>query len=131
MLTGPVIILTLKILVCAVTILFVTALVVLRLGKQKLHGRINLAFGTLTLLTVFGFELLIRLGTNITSQFSDEARSALRIHLVFSVPSAILLPIMMFTGVRHRRSLHVLLGIAFAILWLGTFVTGVFFLPHH
>ena len=55
---------------------------------------------------------------------------ALRVHLCFSVPAAVLLPVMLYTGLTHRRSLHLVLAVLFAILWLGTFVTGVFYLPH-
>jgi uncharacterized membrane protein YozB (DUF420 family) len=128
--SGPAIILTLKILVVTVTVLFLAALIALRLGRTKLHGRINLVFGILTLLTVFGFELLLRLGSDVTSQFSEEARKALRIHLFFSIPAAVILPIMMFTGLKHRRTIHVSLGVLFTLFWVGTFITGVFFLPH-
>ena len=44
--------------------------------------------------------------------------------------AAILLPIMLYTGLTHRRRIHLGLAILFSILWLGTFVTGIFFLPH-
>ena len=30
----------------------------------------------------------------------------------------------------HHRRLHVAAGVLFALLWAGTFVTGIFFLPH-
>lgn len=130
MLTGPQIILTLKVLVAAVTVLFVASLVALAAGRKRLHGRINWVFFILTITTVLGFELLLRLGTDVTSQFSDDARHALRIHLGFSVPSAVFLPVMLLTGAKRRREVHILLGVAFAVLWTGTFVTGIFFLPH-
>ena len=130
MLTGPQIILTLKVLVATVTVLFVASLVALAMKRVKLHGRINLVFFVLTITTVLGFELLLRLGTDVTSQFSEDAKQALRIHLFFSVPAALVLPLMLLTGVKRRREIHVPLGLLFAALWLGTFVTGVFFLPH-
>lgn len=130
MLTGPQIILTLKVLVAAVTVLFAASLVALATGRKRLHGRINWVFFILTITTVLGFELLLRLGTDVTSQFSDDARHALRIHLGFSVPSALLLPVMLFTGAKRRREVHILLGVVFSVLWAGTFVTGIFFLPH-
>lgn len=130
MLTGPQIILTLKVLVATVTVLFVASLVALAMKRVKLHGRINLVFFVLTITTVLGFELLLRLGTDVTSQFSEEAKQALRIHLYFSVPAAFVLPLMFLTGIKRRRAIHVPLGLLFAALWLGTFVTGVFFLPH-
>jgi hypothetical protein len=127
---GPTIILTLKVLVSAVTLLFAGSLVVLMLGREKLHGLINKVFFALTVTTVLGFELILRLGTDVTATFSDEARAALRVHLVFAVPSALLLPVMLISGVKRRRTLHVSVGVAFFFLWVGTFVTGVFFLPH-
>lgn len=128
--TGPQIILTLKILVSIVTILFALSLVALAKGKTKLHGRINTAFFVLTMLTVIVFELLIRFSIDVSSTFSPEARSALKIHLFFSVPAAFVLPAMFLTGRFHRRSLHIGLGILFTILWIGTFITGIFTIPH-
>lgn len=130
MLTGPEILLTLKVLVAAVTVLFAAALAAIAAGNRKLHGRINTAFFILTLLTVLGFEVLLRLGTDVTSQFSDEARQALRVHLCFSVPAAVVLPVQFAAGVLRYKRFHVALGAVFAVLWAGTFVTGVFFLPH-
>lgn len=130
MLTGPQIILTLKVLVAAVTVLFVASLVALAANRKRLHGRINWAFFVLTMTTVLGFELLLRLGTDVTSQFSDDAKRALRIHLGFSIPSAVALPVMLFTGTKRKRGIHIVLGCLFTVLWAGTFITGIFFLPH-
>ncbi len=128
--TGPEIILTLKVLVSAVTILLSAAIVAVATGRKKLHGRLNTLFFVLTMTTVIGFELLLRLGTDVTSTFSPEARQALRIHLCFAIPSATLLPVMMWSGATGRRRLHLPLAAVFLVLWGGTFVTGVFFLPH-
>lgn len=131
MLTGPEIILTLKVLVATVTALFAASLAAIAAGNKRLHGRINTAFFALTMLTVVGFEVLLRLfSTDVTSQFSDEARQALRVHLCFSIPAAVVLPVQFVLGVRGYRRAHVPLGLLFAVLWAGTFVTGVFFLPH-
>jgi hypothetical protein len=52
------------------------------------------------------------------------------IHLMFSVPSAALLFVMLFTGLKHKRPFHIAAGIVFSVLWTGTFITGIFFLPH-
>ena len=60
MLTGPQVILTLKVLVATVTVLLIASLVALALGKPRWHGRINTVFFALTMLTVFGFEMLIQ-----------------------------------------------------------------------
>jgi uncharacterized membrane protein YozB (DUF420 family) len=128
--TGPQILLILKVLVAAVTVLFAASLVALARKNFKLHGRINTAFFVLTMLTVIVFELLIRFAIDVTTTFSPEARAALRIHLFFSVPAALLLPVMFLSGVKRRRAIHVPVGIVFAILWAGTAVTGLVFLPH-
>lgn len=129
MLTGPQIILTLKVLVSAVTVLFVAALVALVLRRPRLHGRINTVFFALTMVTVVGFEVLLQF-VDVSATFDDEARQALRIHLWFAVPSAVLLPVMLFTGQTGRKATHVAFAVAFTVMWVGTFVTGVFFLPH-
>jgi hypothetical protein len=127
---GPMILLILKVLVSAVTVLLVASLVALAVKRPRWHGRINIVFFILTMTTVLGFEVLLRLGTDVTSTFSDDARAALRIHLGFSIPAALVLPLMLLTGLRRRKRLHVGLGIVFLILWIGTFITGVFGLPH-
>ena len=128
--TGPQIILTLKVLVATVTVLLLASLVALAMGKPRLHGHINTVFFALTMLTVFGFEVLIQFGVPVTSAFDDAAREALGIHLCFAVPSAILLPVMLFTGKTRRKSTHIAFSIVFSLMWAGTFVTGIFFLPH-
>lgn len=130
MLTGPQIILTLKVLVVAVSVLFAAAVVSIAFGRKKLHGRLNTAFFILTMTTVVGFELLLRFFVDVSATFSDEARQALRVHLCFAIPSALLLPAMILSGARHWVKLHVACGILFTLVWIGTFVTGVFFLPH-
>ena len=126
---GPEIILTLKVLVTAVTALLLASLAALAAGRPRLHGRINVAFFTLTMLTVVGFEVLLQF-VEVSSTFDPPTREALRIHLYFAVPSALVLPAMLATGLRGWKRLHVALGVAFAVLWAGTFITGVFFLPH-
>jgi hypothetical protein len=96
-----------------------------------LHGRLNTVFFGLTMLTVFGFEVIIRFVTpNLTEGFSPAQRSALSVHLGFSIPSAVLLPAMLYTGHRRLLKYHVPLACVFTVLWAGTFVTGIFFLPH-
>lgn len=129
MLTGPQIILTLKILVASVTVLFGASLVALVVKRPRLHGRINTLFFALTMLTVLGFEVLLQF-VDVSATFNDEARHALRIHLCFAIPSALLLPVMLFTGKTRRKSTHIAFGALFGLMWAGTFVTGVFFLPH-
>ncbi|MBA4186803.1 MAG: hypothetical protein C0467_02170 [Planctomycetaceae bacterium] len=128
--TGPQIILTLKVLVATVTVLLVASLVALLLKRPRLHGQINTLFFALTLTTVIGFEVLLQF-VNVSATFDDATRAALRVHLCFSIPSALLLPIMLYTGKTRRKSVHIAFGILFAIVWAGTFVTGVFFLPHN
>ena len=127
--TGPDIILTLKILVTAVTVLLVASIVALVLGKPRWHGRINTAFFVLTMLTVAGFEILLQF-VDVKSTFDPATRESLRIHLYFAVPSAIVLPGMFLTGIKRRKSIHLALSVVFVTLWVGTFITGVFYLPH-
>ncbi len=127
---APTILLALKILVSTVTVLFAASLVALAAGNKVLHGRINTVFFFLTLSTVLGFELLLRLGTDVTSQFSPDARHWLRIHLCFSIPATILLPIQFVLGIKGWKKAHIPVGLLFATLWAGTFITGVIYLPH-
>jgi uncharacterized membrane protein YozB (DUF420 family) len=82
------------------------------------------------MLTVFGFEVLIQFGVPITSAFDAQAREALTIHLCFAVPSALLLPVMLYTGKTRRKTTHIAFAVVFSLMWTGTFVTGIFFLPH-
>lgn len=131
MLTPEIVILVLKVAVSAVTILLVASLVALVCGRPRLHGNINKVFFALTMTTVLLFEVFVRLvNPEVTSGFSPEQNKALTVHLAFAIPSAVLLPIMLYTGVRRRRRLHVTIAFGFLALWTGTFVTGVFFIPH-
>ncbi len=130
---GPQVILTLKILVFAVTLLLAGSLVALARGNYQLHGRINLAFFILTLVTLLGFELLIQVIDPKLFEYikNNEVLShRLRIHLCFSIPAALLMPAMLVSGLKHHRTLHLVLAVLFGTLWIGTFITGVFFLPH-
>lgn len=125
------VILSLKVAVGAVTVLFALSLVALAARRPGLHGRLNTAFFILTMLTVIGFEVVIRLvNPHLTEGFSPAQRSALAVHLGFSIPSAVLLPAMLYTGRRRLLKYHVPLACLFTVLWAGTFVTGIFFLPH-
>lgn len=131
--SGPTIILILKIAVGAVTLLLLASLLALWRGNYRLHGRINLVFFTLTLLTLLGFEVIVQIiQPDIFQYFKSNAElhRSLNIHLCFSVPSAVLMPAMLYTGLTHRRQVHLVLACLFAILWTGTFITGIFFLPH-
>ena len=132
MLTGPNVILALRVAVAAVTVLLLASLAALARGNYRLHGRINLAFFVLTLTALFGLELVTRVisPTLFQSYFQDypERQRALSIHLCFSVPAALLMPFMLYTGLTHRRAWHLGLAALFGVLWVGTFITGVFFL---
>jgi hypothetical protein len=125
------IILILKIAVAAVTVLWLASMAALAMGRTKLHGRINIAFFVLTLAALVGLELVARvLMPEIFDDYVKENGEVLRLHLAFSLPSAALLFVMLFTGLGHRRYLHIGAGILFAVLWAGTFYTGIFMLPH-
>jgi hypothetical protein len=132
--TGPQVILTLKVLVFAVTMLFATSLVALARGNFRLHGRINTAFFLLTLTAVLGLEGTVHvLWPQLSEEFfspDGNVRGPLLVHLWFSVPSALVLPFVFWTGRRGRRAVHITLATLFSVLWIGTFVTGIFYLPH-
>jgi hypothetical protein len=130
-LTGPNVIIALKVAVAAVTVLLLASLIAIATGRRRLHGQINFYFFVLTLTAVLGLELVIRVvKPDVFDYLDDTARAALRLHLWFSVPAAALLPVMYFTGRTGRGRLHFALALVFVILWAGTFVTGIFFLPH-
>jgi uncharacterized membrane protein YozB (DUF420 family) len=132
MLTGPNVILTLKVAVSAVTVLLLASLAALARGNYRLHGRINVVFFTLTLMAVLGLELVVRVIEPEVFAYinaDERLRQALNTHLWFSVPSTFLMPAMLYTGLTGRRRVHLALALVFGILWTGTFVTGIFFLP--
>ena len=122
--TGPQIILALKVLVVVVTVLLLASLVALALKRPRLHGHINTAFFVLTMTTVAGFEALLQ-QVDVASAFDPEARRALRTHLWFSVPSALLLPAMIVSGKMRLKRLHLVLAAVFSALWTGTVITGL------
>lgn len=126
--TGPQIILTLKVLVVTVTVLLLASLVALLLKKPRWHGRINTAFFVLTMLTVVAFEGLVQ-WIGVATAFDDAARQALRTHLWFSIPAALVLPAMFITGKMRLKRLHLVLAAVFGTLWTGTVITGLG-LPH-
>jgi uncharacterized membrane protein YozB (DUF420 family) len=131
-LTGPNVILTLKIAVAAVTVLLVTAVIAVARGNYRLHGRINLVFFTLTLMAVLGLELVVRvIAPDVFDYINNDGtlRQALNRHLWFSVPSTFVMPAMLYTGLKGYVRVHLSLAACFAILWTGTVVTGIFFLP--
>jgi hypothetical protein len=133
MLTAPNVILVLKIAVATVTVLLLTSLVALARGNYRLHGRINLLFFVLTLAALLGLEGMARLvePEMFSHYFRDtNTEKNLVVHLSFSVPAALLLPFMLYTGLTHKRTIHIALAVVFSILWTGTFITGIFFLPH-
>ena len=121
---GPQIILALKVLVVAVTLLLLASLVALALKRPRLHGQINTAFFVLTMLTVVGFEGLLQ-WVNVSATFDDAARRALRTHLWFAIPSALALPAMFISGKMRLKKLHLALATVFSALWAGTVITGL------
>jgi uncharacterized membrane protein YozB (DUF420 family) len=130
--SGPNVILALRVAVAAVTVLFAVSLVAVARGRIRLHGRINLAFFILTLTALLGLELVARvLSPGIFAEYFaayPERRQALNVHLGFALPAAVLLPFMLVTGLRRRRTWHLTIAVLFGMLWLGTFITGTFFL---
>jgi hypothetical protein len=121
------VILALKIAVSAVTVLLLVSLLALWRGQYRLHGRLNTAFFLLTLAAVLGLEVIIRLIDPDLFK-DDQLRQALGVHLCFSVPALVLMFAMFITGRLHRRAIHLTLAVLFGVAWVGTFITGIFFL---
>jgi hypothetical protein len=116
-----------------VTFLLLISLLALLRGNYYLHGRINLAFFILTVVALLGLEVLARwIDPELFLYFENDRdlKRALSIHLCFSLPAAAIMPFMLWTGFTHRRSIHLCLAVLFGIVWTGTFITGIFFLPH-
>lgn len=131
MLTGPNVILALKVAVAAVTVILLISLAALIRGNIRLHGRLNLLFFVLTLSAVLGLELIIRvLSPEVRDYISsdEQLHRALNVHLCFSVPATILMPLMLYTGLTRSRRAHLTLAWLFGVAWIGTFVTGIFYL---
>jgi uncharacterized membrane protein YozB (DUF420 family) len=130
-LTGPNVILALKVAVAAVTVVFLTSLVALARGHYRLHGRLNVAFFGLTVAALLALEVVVRLlDPRLFDYFDERTRFLLSVHLAFALPAAGLMGAMLVTGLTRRRDLHLFLAGAFSVLWAGTFLTGIFFLPH-
>jgi uncharacterized membrane protein YozB (DUF420 family) len=131
--TAENVLITLKVAVSAVTVLLLASLLALARGNYRLHGRINTVFFVLTLTALISLELVVRiLRPDIFDNYfaHPDLRTAFTVHLSFSLPAAVVLLAMFYTGWKRKRNLHVGLGIFFLVLWAGTFVTGIFFLPH-
>ena len=131
MLTGPQVILCLKVAVGLVSILLLISGIALAQRRYRLHGWLNTWVAALTLLTVLGFELLLRVvGIKVTEGWDDYTKTALKIHLCFVIPLVPILLFMLVTGWRGQRKMHLGVSVIFLILWIGMFITGMFFLPH-
>ncbi len=131
-LNGPALILALKTAVAIASILLALSLVALKAGKVRLHGQINLVFFLAVMATLVGFEVVLRLvhpGIYDWIKEDPVLLARLRIHLCFAIPSALLLPVMLYTGFA-KKAIHIKLAVLFGILWIGTAVTGIFGLPH-
>jgi len=132
LLTGPNVILALKVAVALVTVILACAGVAAWKHNYKLHGRLNLAFFVLTMTALVAFEVVIRVikpDIYVYLKADPVIFQRLTIHLSCAIPSALLMPLMLWSGLK-KRALHRKLTIAFALLWTATFLTGVFFLPH-
>lgn len=130
--SAGIIILILKLAVGLVTVLLCASLIAVYKGNYTLHGRINLAFFVLTLIALLGLEVVVRIIS--PELFADHFRkydavNALNIHLGFAMPAAVMMPFMLFSGLKRHRAWHLGMSALFLILWTGTFVTGIFYLP--
>ena len=132
MITGPQVILVLKIAVAAVTLLLAASGYALLKRNYWLHGRLNTLMSLLTLGAVVLFEVVIRfVGVDVKEHMNADARFALRVHLCFVIPLVPILLYMLYTGWKRQRRIHLTISVLFLILWIGMFITGIFFLPHH
>ncbi|MCS6866893.1 MAG: hypothetical protein RMJ56_13650 [Gemmataceae bacterium] len=131
--TAPLLVALLQGAVLAVTALLVASLIALALGRRTLHGKLNTIFFLLAVITVLGLEVVVRIvWPHLSAEFFDPAgpyRRPLLIHLCFSVPATVILAVMMYTGRFRHRATHRALSGLFLILWTGTVVTGVGYLP--
>jgi len=134
--SGYDIILVLKLAVAAVTLILLCALLAVARGNVRLHGRLNIVFFVLTMTAVLIFEALLRIGPlvepgwSVTKGWTPGQMLALRVHLCFVIPLMLVLPAMLFTGLRRWRRVHLPLAVIFSILWVGMLVTGIGLLPH-
>ena len=128
--SGLVIILALKVAVALVTLILMASLFALARGNYRLHGRLNLLFFILTVSAVIAFETLLQFGADVKSHLSENEQMALKVHLGFAGPLPVVMGVMLYTGLRRQRQAHLTLSVVFSILWAGTFITGIFFLPH-
>jgi uncharacterized membrane protein YozB (DUF420 family) len=131
-LTGPRVIFLLQSAVVAVTFLLVASLIALWQGRNRLHGRINILFFVLTVTTVLAFEVLIRFVDPRLFHYiksNPALLHGLNTHLCFSIPALLLMPIMLYTGLTRRREPHLFLAGLFTFAWVGTLLTGLFWLP--
>jgi hypothetical protein len=129
--TGWNVILGLKIAVLIVTAILLSSFIPLIQGNYRLHGRINMGFFALTGMSLLLLEYLAHVyDPQMFDYFDANTHSALRVHLCFALPAVVMLPLMLITGLSHRRRMHLLLAGIFAVLWIGTVFTGLFRLPH-
>src|SRR5438477_5392958 len=111
--------------------LFLTSLIALYRGNYRLHGRINIVFFVLTAIALVGLEVVVRIiDPHLFDDFDtvSHLKRALTIHLCFSLPSAAIMPFMLWTGLTHLRAIHLTLEVVFAIFWTCPFITGILFL---
>lgn len=121
----------LKIAVALTTTMLVASLIALVLKRPRLHGLLNTLVAVLILVAVLGLEIVLRmLGVDMTAHMDAAARQALVIHLCFAVPLVPVMGVMLVTGRSRRLRIHLSVAVLFVVLWVGMFVTGMFYLPH-
>ena len=84
------------------------------------------------MIAVLGLEGLVQLsgGAMFADLFDNpQTRGLLYLHLCFSTPSAVVLIAMLYTGLKRKRDVHLFLAGIFVVLWIGTIITGIFYLP--
>ena len=68
-------------------------------------------------------------GINVTEKWDDSTNvGSSRFISAFVIPLVPILVFMLITGWQHRLRMHLSISVLFLILWVGMFITGMFFL---
>ncbi len=106
------------------TLLFIIGVLQAKKGNIEIHKKINGIAGLTTLVGVVGLVVTILMGWDY-SQITTPTR--MLIHRCFAVPLLPLLIAVMYTGIKHKASLHKKLIPVMSFFWVGTLTTGWWF----
>ena len=66
--------------------------------------------------------------SGVAESSTEEAGRYVRDLEKLGVDGYMLMPAMLYTGLSRKRAVHLTLAVIFGLLWIGTFVTGIFYL---